>query len=116
MISWDIPRHYYLSAWDAGYSNSLWRRLRDKDEDYWNIYKGTPKEFISNNMGKNCGEIFRIRLPQSDFLLIWIHQYFCLTSYGSLDPQKMGFTISPVRYENLSAASEGVDFVHFSWV
>ena len=31
--------------------------IRDKDEKYWNDYKGTPKAFISTEMLCNCGRI-----------------------------------------------------------
>ena len=56
--------------WDPGLPLDL-KRIRDKDDDYWEKYKGTPKAFVSvetaeslwsNRWGKSTG----IRVPGGD--------------------------------------------------
>ena len=53
------------SDWDAGVALDM-SRIRDKDEEYWNEYKGTPKVFMpyksaeklwGNNFGPLQSEI-----------------------------------------------------------
>jgi len=38
------------SDWDAGIPIDL-KEIRDKDEEYWNVFKGTPKAFVSLEKG-----------------------------------------------------------------
>ncbi len=57
------------SGWDAGVPILL-DRIREKDEDYWNKFRGTPKAFISYNTGvrlwgNNFGPATAIRFPGS---------------------------------------------------
>ena len=97
------------SGWDAGVPLLL-DRIRQKDEDYWNRYRGTPKAFISYNTGvrlwgNNFGPATALRFPESmdigkinDALK------------GSLDPEITGFTLTRIRSESKAAAGSGVDF------
>jgi ABC-type antimicrobial peptide transport system permease subunit len=97
------------SEWDAGVPIKM-HKIRDKDEDYWNRYRGTPKAFISYEKGKelwgnNFGPATAIRYPAGankkdieDRL------------NGSLDPGKMGFSITDLLQESVKAADESVDF------
>lgn len=96
--------------WDAGVPVSL-DRIRDKDEDYWDEYRGTPKGYISLEQGQ----------------LLWTNRFGNLTSYwlpsapGDLqsvrnavskaaDPTEMGFQVNELRKQGLEAAAGGVDF------
>lgn len=97
------------SEWDAGIP-ILMDKIRDKDEEYWNKYRGTPKAFISYKTGKrlwgnNFGPATAIRFPdtlQTESIIDKIT--------GSLDPQTTGFVLSDVRGKSNDAASESVDF------
>jgi len=97
------------SGWDAGVPILL-ERIRDKDEDYWNKFRGTPKAFINYDTGRkiwgnNFGPATALRFPKSmDIASI----YNKLS--GSLEPAKTGFTISDLRKTNNKAAAEGIDF------
>jgi len=42
-------------TWETGAPVDL-KRIRDKDEDFWNIYRGTPKAFISLEEGQEMWE------------------------------------------------------------
>jgi putative ABC transport system permease protein len=97
------------SGWDAGIP-ILMDRIRDKDELYWNKFKGTPKAFISYKTGRkiwgnNFGPATALRFPvaeDTDKIISGLS--------GSLDPLKSGFTISDIRTKSSNAASDGVDF------
>lgn len=97
------------SGWDAGVP-ILMEKIRDKDEEYWNRYKGTPKAFISYETGKklwgnNFGPATALRFPDTEDP----DEIFTKLS-GSLDPLKTGFAISDLRRKSTNAAMEGVDF------
>ena len=97
------------SGWDAGVPILL-DQIREKDEKYWNNFKGTPKAFISYPEGKkiwgnNFGVATALRFPGS-----LTPQDIENTLYGSLDPVTAGLTVTDIRKAGASAASEGVDF------
>jgi putative ABC transport system permease protein len=97
------------SGWDAGIP-ILMERIRDKDEEYWNRYRGTPKAFISYQTGKrlwgnNFGPVTALRFPEAfktDTIIS------ILT--GSLDPLKTGFVFTDTGKKSDRAAGEGVNF------
>lgn len=97
------------SAWDAGISVNM-DLIRDKDEKYWNSFRGTPKAFINYEKGKelwgsNYGPVTSIRFANgvSDSLI------YAKTT-GALDPYKSGFTITDLPAVSSDAAGSGVDF------
>ncbi len=97
------------SGWDAGVPILL-DRIREKDEDYWNKFGGTPKAFISYNTGvrlwgNNFGRATAIRFPRS-----MSAERIEEALNGSIDPLAAGFSISDVRTESQTAAGSGVDF------
>ncbi|MCX6335271.1 MAG: ABC transporter permease [Bacteroidia bacterium] len=97
------------SEWDAGIPVLLYR-IREKDEEYWNIYKGTPKAFISYKSGRklwanNFGTATAVRFPPS-MSLSEIEKSFT----GTLDPETSGFNINDIRNISGRAAEEGTDF------
>jgi ABC-type antimicrobial peptide transport system permease subunit len=97
------------SGWDAGVPILL-DNIRDKDEKYWNLYRGTPKAFIRYETGKrlwgnNFGSATALRYPAEMDTSDIIKK---LT--GVIDPAKAGFSIVNLREKNRKAAAEGVDF------
>jgi ABC-type antimicrobial peptide transport system permease subunit len=97
------------SDWDAGVPVKL-SEIRQKDEEYWNRYRGTPKAFINYDRGielwgNNFGPATAIRFPAgiSD-------RDIAEELAGRLDPLKNGFTIADLHGESLRAANESVDF------
>jgi putative ABC transport system permease protein len=97
------------SGWDAGVPILL-DKIRDKDEEYWNKNKGTPKAFINYETGRklwgsNFGPATALRFPPAEDIENIISKLS-----GSIDPQKSGFTISDIRRKSIDAAAEGVDF------
>ncbi len=97
------------SDWDAGVPVKM-DKIRKKDEDYWNKFKGTPKAFIAYEKGRelwgsNYGPATAIRFPAN-------------ISTGEIedklarafDPESSGFVITDLRETAFKAASQSVDF------
>src|SRR5450759_2162550 len=97
------------SDWDAGVPIKM-HEIRRKDEDYWNRYRGTPKAFINYEKGKklwanNFGPATALRFPAG------VNEKEIEDKLtGSLNPEKMGFSIRDIYAESLKAANESVDF------
>jgi len=89
------------SEWKAGIPIDL-KKIRKKDEAYWDDFKGTPKAYISLETGQT----------------LWQNAFGTFTSIvlkpealsGSLDPFVTDFRLNPVLREGLEAAGSGVDF------
>ncbi len=97
------------SGWDAGVP-ILMDQIRDKDEAYWNTFRGTPKAFISYEAGKmlwgnNFGTATAIRFPAS-----MAESEITEALAGSLNPETVGFTVTDVRQSANKGAEESVDF------
>ncbi|MFC2124377.1 ABC transporter permease [Bacteroidota bacterium] len=96
--------------WETGIPIDL-ELIRDKDEEYWNNYKGTPKAFISYPDGKKLwenrfGVCTSIRLSAERHSKSDIENNLSM----SLDPGRFGFTVKSVKEDGLTAAHGGVDF------
>lgn len=96
--------------WEAGVPIDL-DKIRDKDEDYWNKYRGTPKAFISYETGKDLwknrfGICTAIRIPSNSLNVDTLN----IKLAKAISPKSQGFTLTPTMQEGLAAASGGVDF------
>ncbi len=96
-----------LHDWDPPFPIDL-GRIRPLDEQYWKVYRTTPKAFLPLARGQQLwgtrfGSLTSIRIfPPSE-------------GYGSalraaLDPAKMGLTVLPAKARALEAAQGGTDF------
>ena len=99
------------SEWEAGVPVDL-GAIRDKDEDYWKRYRGTPKAFISLQTAEE----------------LWQNRFGLYTSFlaspaamenmhepgeeliRGLDPAALGFEAVALEEEAMQAAENGVDF------
>ena len=95
--------------WDTGVPISL-DEIRDKDEDYWDDFRGTPKAFISIERGEE----------------LWRNRFGSYTSFRyppegqdtsleralmeQVHPGMLGFTVESTRTKGYEAAGQGVDF------
>jgi len=100
----------HCREWEAGVPIRL-GSIRDKDEAYWNQYKGTPKAFISLKRAHQIwsnrfGNYTAIRINEKDFTE---KTYLSLFS-ASVKPQNLGIMVTAVRDNGLKAARDGVDF------
>ncbi|MDA3906629.1 MAG: ABC transporter permease [Bacteroidales bacterium] len=96
------------SNWDAGVAINF-DNIRDKDEDYWNDFKGTPKAFINYTegvkiWGNNFGPATALRFSDTS------KEEVIADLSGMLNPGKLGFSITDSYADGIQAANSGVDF------
>lgn len=98
------------SKWETGFPIEL-VKIRDKDEQYWNNFRGTPKAFISLKLAEKLwsnrfGSYTALRLPylsanpqeiQNDLSKI-------------ANPQVLGINVIEVKQLGEYAATNGTDF------
>ena len=87
------------------------KRIRDKDEKYWNDYRGTPKAFISLKTGQQLwknrfGNYTAFRFRSGDQQV----REFERTIMQKLKPIQNGLLFIPVYDEGKIAAANSTDF------
>ncbi len=111
-----MPRFQGLSEagncrdWNAGVPVDL-KRIRDKDEKYWDDYRGTPKVLLSLETGKELwknpfGSLTAIRfdemqVPESNLTAVLLKR---------IEPSDIGLQVVDVRNEGALAARNAVNF------
>jgi len=96
--------------WNTGVPIDL-KRIRDKDEEYWNKYRGNPKALIALPDGLQMwenpfGNYTSIRFSRES-----IHPETLLnTLMHSVRPEQLGMRVLPVYSEGLVSSGNGVDF------
>ncbi len=95
--------------WDAGMPLDL-DRIRDKDEDYWDDYKGAPKAFISLEAGveqwaSRWGAFTALRVPYSAKSATELEAEL----NDLLDPRMIGMQTVAFREGALDSANSPVD-------
>lgn len=96
--------------WEAGVPIRL-SDIRDKDEKYWENFRGIPKAFISQSraemLWKNTfGSFTSVRFSLNEISTEDISRKLL----SGLDPASLGFTVDAVSRESHAAAAQGVDF------
>lgn len=99
----------HCSEWEAGVPIDL-GKVRSKDEDYWDEYKGTPKAFISIKTAlglwsNRFGDYTSIRFDKGGFDKAEFEKIF-----AGIPPSALGFSVAAVKDEGRLAAQNGVDF------
>lgn len=96
--------------WNTGVPIDL-DRIRDKDEEYWNNYKGTPKAIISLNTGQQMWNnkfgnytAFRFDTDNTDI------NDLKKEIMNRIKPGDINLTFKPAREEGIRAASNSTDF------
>ena len=97
--------------WDAGVPIDL-KRIRDKDEAYWDAHRGTPKLFLPLAKGRELfgnrwGEFTALRVPMADSTAPAAVGARLLES---LTPAAAGLVLQDVGRQGLAAAASPVDF------
>ncbi len=94
--------------WNPGIPIDL-DKIRDKDEDYWDNYGGTPKAFVSLDAAQKMwtnrfGNVTAVRLPglEKDIVEKKLKE--------AIDPAVLGFIFQDVKEEGLKASSRSVSF------
>jgi len=113
-----------IRAWDPPFPLDL-RRIRPKDEEYWNRYRATPKAFITLAKGQQLwqsrfGKLSAVRMALPDGAgLKSVQAKLEAGLRRRLNPDLTGFTINAVRQHGLEASRGSTDFgeyfVYFSF-
>ena len=95
--------------WDPGIPINL-DKIRQKDEDYWQQYKGTPKAFVSLKAGQKMwanrfGNLTMIRYPDNK-----LQENIANTFLSNVDPASVGLFFQSVRSRGLKAGDQATDF------
>jgi ABC-type lipoprotein release transport system permease subunit len=107
-----------LSDWEPPFPLDL-GRVRDKDEEYWDRFRTTPKAFLPLARGQEIwpvrqGRFTSIRVTPPDS-----RDAFERRLREELDPLALGFTLVAAREEGLRASAGATDFgqyfVYFSY-
>ena len=96
--------------WEAGIPIDL-ESIRDKDEDYWDLYKGTPKAFLAQSTARKLwanrfGSTTSVRFDENSLSEDKYRTFF----KENISPESLGFYIDPVKEKGIYAAQNGVDF------
>ncbi|MCX6878254.1 MAG: hypothetical protein NTW21_31245 [Verrucomicrobia bacterium] len=96
--------------WDAGVPIDL-KRIRDKDEAYWNAHRGTPKLFMPLAKGRELfgnrwGECTALRVPMA----LASREEVAANLLESMTPAVAGLVLQDVGVQGLAAAASPVDF------
>ncbi|MDX1931809.1 MAG: ABC transporter permease [Capsulimonadales bacterium] len=97
--------------WEPGVPVDL-NRIRDKDQTYWERYRGSPKAFITLRAGQRIwnnrfGDLTAVRYPVSGPAGKGSIE-MCLRQ--ALSPASQGLFFQPVRERALKASGESLDF------
>jgi putative ABC transport system permease protein len=92
--------------WEPGFAVDL-DRIRDRDEAYWDAYRGTPKAFIPLATGRHLwqnrfGDLTAIRFPPRPGLEEDLNR--------AIEPAALGHAVVPLRDQALQASSEAMSF------
>jgi putative ABC transport system permease protein len=96
--------------WEPGIPIDL-NKIRDKDETYWDRFRGTPKAFVTLHAGRKMwsnryGDLTAIRYPlEADREQILTEEILSRISVASL-----GLFFQNARTTGLKASGEGTDF------
>ena len=96
--------------WKPGLPIDL-KKIRKKDEAYWNQYRGTPKAFVTLAAGQKMwanrfGNLTAIRFTEGEGPPEAIEKRL----QSRLDPREFGLYFQPVRERALAAIEHATDF------
>ena len=104
-----------MSEWNAPFPIDL-NRIRPKDEVYWDLFRATPKAFVSDGIAQ---QLWRSRF--GDLTAVQIRTVFgadlqtTQTNFQrrlleKIRPAQVGLVFRPVKAEGLAAATGSTDF------
>ncbi|MHC4336514.1 MAG: ABC transporter permease [Planctomycetota bacterium] len=96
--------------WEPGVPIEL-DKIRKRDEDYWQEYRGTPKAFVTLKAGQamwanRYGNLTAVRYPMSGEF----EQHLAQKVLAAGEPASVGLFFQPVRARGLRAGDEATDF------
>ena len=96
--------------WDPGIAIDL-DKIRQRDEDYWQEYRGTPKAFVTLKAGQKMwanryGNLTAVRYPLSS----GSSEDIAGRLLKKVDPASVGLFFQSVRARGIKAGDQGTDF------
>jgi putative ABC transport system permease protein len=96
--------------WEPGIPIDL-DKIRQRDEDYWQEYRGTPKAFVTLRAGQKMwanryGNLTAVRYPLSS----GPGEKIADRLLKKVDPTSAGLFFQPVRARGIRAGDQGTDF------
>ncbi len=96
--------------WEPGVPIDL-NKIRDKDQAYWDQYRGAPKAFLTLAAGRRIwnnrfGNLTAVRYPANKASKATIEA--CVRQ--ALSPASLGLFFVPVREQALAAGNQSLDF------
>lgn len=93
-----------IADWDPPFSPFYATRIRDRDEDYWDEHKATPKAFVSLATGQKLwgsrfGNVTALRMAPQDATLEGLAATF------EPPPSQLGLAFQPIRQQGLDASA-----------
>jgi ABC-type antimicrobial peptide transport system permease subunit len=110
-----------MADWDPPFPVDL-KRVRARDEDYWDEHRATPKAFVSLTTGQHLwsnrfGSVTAIRIapmnasvPPTAAELQKTADLFAEKLPGYLWPSELGLVFQPVKEQGLRASGGATDF------
>jgi len=100
----------HCREWETGVPIDL-DKIRDKDEDYWNVYKGTPKAYISINAGQKLwqnqfGKLSALRFDSAEISPSELKKELI----AQLKPSDFNLFVQAVYDQGIAATVNAVDF------
>ena len=98
-----------MSGWDPPFPLDL-KRVRPRDEDYWNIYRTAPKAFVALDAGQKLwasrfGKVTSIRIEGTSDAAQFSERLRAL-----IDPAQLGMAVFTPRAQALASAQGSTDF------
>ena len=96
--------------WKPGIPIDL-KKIRDKDESYWDRFRGTPKAFVTLEAGQKMwgnryGNLTAVRYP----LKANTREKLVIKLLRRVSPASLGLYFQEVRSRGVRASTEGTDF------
>jgi len=96
--------------WRPGIPIDL-RKIRKRDEEYWNQHRGTPKAFVTLAAGQRMwrnrfGDLTSVRYPGPMPGM----EYLDSSIRRELSPASLGLFFQPVREQAMAASGQAMDF------
>ena len=104
-----------MSEWNAPFPIDL-NRIRPKDEVYWDLFRATPKAFVSARTAQQLwrsrfGDLTAIQIRTvSGRDLQAIQTNFQRRLLDKIRPEQVGLVFQPVKADGLAAATGSTDF------
>lgn len=104
-----------MSEWNAPFPIDL-SQIRSKDEVYWDLFRATPKAFVSDGAAQ---QLWRSRFGDLTAIQIrtimgadlqTIQTNFQRRLLDKIRPEQVGLVFQPVKAEGLAAATGSTDF------